>query len=359
MKHRFFIIILLMACTVWAQQKPPIVLERANSLQAVEEDGVRKQVLTGNVKITRDSMTVTCENAVYYPDSGIVIFRDNVEFNDPKRILFADEVVYNEFTEEIFASSRVRVYQGDSMSVTSRTARYLERLNRGFLYEDVNLREDSRRIHIRGSRGFADHERRFGWVAGDPVLVERDSVSRIVTEIHADTISYDQQRKLARAIGNVVVERDSLISRGELLEYFTEQKFAELTGSPRSERGMDKMTGDTVRLFFEEEQLERVEVIGNALATSPADSGFTEPVNRMEGQKMTLWVDSAAVNEILVEGTAIATYYVREKGQPRGLNVTSGDRLRVFFEDRKISRIRVEGGTEGDYTPQRLVGRTS
>ena len=63
-------------------------------------------------------------------------------------------------------------------------------------------------------------------------------------------------------------------------------------------------------------------------------------------------------DEVLVEGTAIATYYVRDKGQPRGMNVTSGDRLRVFFENRRMSRIRVEGGTEGDYTPQRLLSRS-
>jgi hypothetical protein len=75
----------------------------------------------------------------------------------------------------------------------------------------------------------------------------------------------------------------------------------------------------------------------------------------MEGQKMTLWIDSTRISSALIEGTAIATYYVRESGKPRGLNVTSGDRLRVFFEEKKISRIRVEGGTEGEYTPQRLV----
>ena len=112
-----------------------------------------------------------------------------------------------------------------------------------------------------------------------------------------------------------------------------------------------------MRLFFVEEQLERVDVIGHAVVTSPADSGFSEPVNRMEGFLMTLWIDSGMVTKILVEGNAIATYYVRDKDQPRGLNITSGDRLWVFFEDRKIARIRVEGGTEGDYTPQRLVSR--
>lgn len=355
--RRFPIILILMAAAALAQQKAPIVLERANSLQSSEENGVRKQVLTGNVKITRDSLSVTCDYAEYYPDSGIVIFRNNVEFKDPRRTMLADEVVYNEFTEEVFASNRVYVYQTDSLSASSRTARYQERLKHGFLYDDVKIREETRRLQLTGKLGYVNHEENYGWVTGNPVLTERDSLERIATKIRGDTVFYDDRRKLALAVGKVTVDRDSLVSHGTKLEYFRELNFGELTGSPRAEHGLDEMTGDTIRLYFKGEQLDRVEVLGDAVVTSPADSGFAEPKNKMEGKHMTLWMDSTSVTEILIDGSAIATYYIREQGQPKGLNVTSGDRLHVFFEDRKIARIHVEGGTEGDYTPQRLVSR--
>jgi lipopolysaccharide export system protein LptA len=358
MSMRIALIMLVAVGAAWAQQKSPIILDRANSLQAVEENGVRKQVLTGNVKITRDSLWVICDNAEYFPDSGIVVFRDNVEFHDPQRTMLADEVIYNEFTEEVFASNHVRVYQTDSLSASSRTARYEDRLKHGFLYDDVRLREESRRIILTGRLGYVDYEENFGWVTGNPVLVERDSLQRMMTEIHGDTVFYDDRNKFSRALGHVTVERDSLTSHGDKLEYYTQKKFAELTGQPYANRGMDEMTGDTLQLYFKGEQLDRVEVLGHAVVTSPADSGFKEPENRMEGSRMTLWIDSTAVSEILVQGSAIATYYIRDQGQPKGLNVTSGDRLHVYFEGRKMARIRVEGGTEGDYTPQRLVSRT-
>ncbi len=355
--RRLQIIVFLIAAAALAQQKSPIVLERANLLQSVEENGVRKQVLTGNVKITRDSLSVTCDYAEYYPDSGIVIFRNNVEFKDPRRTMLADEVVYNEFTEEVFARDRVHVYQTDSLSAFSRTARYHERLRDGFLYDDVKIREETRRLQLTGKLGYINHDENYGWVTGNPVLTERDSLERIATKIRGDTIFYDHRRKLALAVGEVTVERDSLVSHGKKLEFFREQDFAELTGAPSAEHSLDEMTGDTIRLYFKGEQLDRVEVLGDAVVTSPADSGFAEPKNKMEGKHMTLWLDSTSVKEILIEGSAIATYYIREQGQPKGMNVTSGDRLQVLFEDRKIARIHVEGGTEGDYTPQRLVSR--
>jgi lipopolysaccharide export system protein LptA len=154
----------------------------------------------------------------------------------------------------------------------------------------------------------------------------------------------------------VRIDRDSLTATGATLDYFTESRTAVLTGSPQAVRGQDRANGDTIRLFFEKaEKLSRVEVSGRAVVTSPADSGFAEPRNRMEGKTITLHVTDGLVERVDVEGTAIATYYVREEQKKRGLNVTSGDRLHVFFENRKISRIRVEGGTEGAYTPERLI----
>lgn len=346
----------LIAALAAAQERSPLNLDHADSFTSSEINGVRRQELRGNVHMSKDTLSVDCQQAVYYPDSGIVIFSINVCFRDPYRMLFADEVRYNEFTEEVNASSRVRVYQGDSMSVTCNRAHYFERLRQGHLYDDVRIREEKKRILLTGKQGFMDHERRYARVFGKPVMTERDSLFNLLTEVNGDTVEYFGFEKRVRVHHNVRIDRDSLTASGLTLDYFTELRTAVLTGDPEAERGEDHVSGDTIRLFFEkDEKLSRVEVNGQAVATSPADSGFTEPKNRMEGKTMTLHVKDGVMENVLVEGTATATYYIRDKQEKRGMNVTSGDRLRVFFENRKISRIRVEGGTEGTYTPERLI----
>jgi lipopolysaccharide export system protein LptA len=350
--------ILLMASGAIALEsaREPIVLDHANSLQSYLENGVRWQELQGDVAMTKDSLRVTCQSATFYPDSGLVIFRQNVEFKDPQRILFASQVTYNDVTQQVDADGDVRIYQSDTLSATCRRARYKQRFKQVYLYDDVKLREDGRRILLTGATGFLDHEASYGWVTGNPVLVERDSLFHKLTEIRGDTIFYDDAAKNATCAGNVAVERDSLFARGKRLEYNTQNRYALLVGEPDAQRGEDLIQGDSLKLYFEDEQLTKVEVLGNAVATSPADSGFSEPRHKMEGNMMTLWIDSTAISSAIIEGNAIATYYVRESAKPRGLNVTSGDRLFVYFVERKISAIRVEGGTEGTYTPQRLVG---
>ncbi len=353
------IAVICASVNLFAQDRTPIHLEHANSLQSFEANGVRWQELKGDVQMLRDSLTVTCQNAIYYPDSGIVIFRDNVEFRDPHRMLLAEQVIYNDLTQEVDASRDVRIYQSDTLSATARRAKYRERFKQAYLYDDVKLREEKKRILLTGDAGFLDHERQFGWVVGNPVLVERDSASNVLTEIHGDSIEYSDAEKLARVTGDVTVERDSLLAFGRLLIYSTAERTATLIGDPRAERGLDEMKGDTIRLFFEEEKLKRVDVTGNAITTSPADSGFSQPRNQMTGKQMTLWVTEGILDSALVDGNAIATYFVRDNKTPRGLNVTSGDKLHIYFEDRKISHIRARGGTLGDYTPQRLLSSTA
>lgn len=342
----------------WTARRGPVVIERARTLSQREENGQLVQEASGDVWITHDSLSVTCQSASYYPHNGDLIFRRNVEFTDPSRLLLADEVHYNELTEEVYATHRVRIYQ-DTLSVTCLRAHYVERLNQVYLFDNVRIKEESRKLLLTGRNGFLDHETKYGRVTGDPVLTERDSLGNLVTEITGDTVEFYGQEDLARVSGHVIIVREGLTATGNQLDYFTEEKFAILQGEPQATHGEDELTGDTLRLFFEDEILSQVDVLGHAVATSPADSGKSEPRNRMEGKRMTLWIDGEDVTQVHVAGSAIATYYIREKGRERGLNVTSGDRLFVFFENKEISRIQVIGGTEGKYTPQRLVRRGS
>ena len=337
-----------------AQTRTPVDM-KANSLVVTDRDGVVCRELLGNVIMTKDSLQLTCDNALQYPDSGLTIFLRNVEIRDPYRVLLADKVIYNEIAEEIDAVQRVRMYQGDTLSATAKRVRYRELSSEVFLFDDVRIRERNRRLLLTGQVGYLDHERRYGRVTGSPVLTETDSLLRTLTTVSGDTIEHFSDEKRVRVSGHVRIERDSLVATGEFLEYFTADRMAVLIGSPEAERGDSHTEGDTLKLYFEEEKLARVEIIGRAVTTSPADSGFADPRNRMEGQHMTLWMTDGSVTEALVEDNAIATYFIRDQGKKTGLNVTSGDRLFIYFDDRKMSRIRVEGGTQGRYTPERLV----
>lgn len=355
MKALIAILVFSLAGLLWAQgEKGAVELRRANSLRYGEENGAKVQELSGDVYIVKDSLSINCDNALYYPDSGILIFRDNVVLEDGSRDMFADQVTYSDWTEEVNAKGRVKIYQ-DSISIFADRAIYRERLGSGYLYDDVRVRNERQRVNLKGGIGFFDHREKFAWVAQEPILTRRDSSGMINTEISGDTITFSDSLNIATARGNVIIVRDSLTAFGKLLEFYTDSLYAELTGDPLALSGADSIAGDSMRLYFAGEVLERVEVHGEAIASSPSDSLPDSPRQILTGNQMTLWITESRLSSALVEGSAIATYYVRDKQDAQGLNVTSGDRLKITFDERRISRIRVEGGTQGKYTPETLV----
>jgi hypothetical protein len=351
----------IFAALVWTPksfgaQSSPIVLRRADVLRSHTENGQQWQELIGNVWMTQDSFSVTCEEAFYYPDSGLAIFRRNVECKDPQRILLAHEVVYHEATGALDAFGDVRIYQ-DTLSVTCMRATYLEGRREAYLYQDVRVRERKRRLLLTGEEGYLSETDQYGRVTVRPVLTERDSLGGVRMEIRGDTVEYFGGTKVARVRGDVEIDRGRLVATGRRLDYIREYEKAVLFGNPQAHHEQDEITGDTITLCFDEKELKQVFVIGHAVATSPSDSLQPARRNRMEGKRMTLWIENEELKEVLVEGTARAIYYIREENRNRGKNETSGDRLRIMIENNEVARIQVVGGTEGRYTPERLVSR--
>ncbi|MCB9366899.1 MAG: hypothetical protein H6506_05165 [Calditrichaeota bacterium] len=354
MKLLPFLLLLFSALLFAQQNRGSVELRRADALSYGEENGAKYQKLSGNVEIGKDSLSITCELATYFPDSGLLYFTQEVVVHDGQRTMLADEVTYLDWLEEVHARGRVRIYQ-DSIKIHCDRALYHERLKNGFLYDNVRVRYDARQVTLTGGLGYFDHEENSAWMTQRPVLVRRDSLGNAFTEITGDTIAFADASGMARAVGSVKVVRDSLTAFGEILTFFTDSSFAELTGDPLALSAADSIQGDSMLLFFDGEVLERVEVHGHAHATSPADTVPGAPRQILTGQMMTLWIENSLLSRALVEGTATATYFIRDDQGAQGLNVTSGDRLAITFSDRKISRIRVQGGTEGKYTPESLV----
>lgn len=347
-------IFVLVSATAAQEHNSAVELRRANSLRYGQENGQAVQELTGDVLIVKDSLNITCEQALYYPDSGRLIFRQDVQFQDGKRLMFANQVTYSDWTELVEAVGDVRIYQ-DTISIYCDRAVYRERLGVGYLYENVRVKYESRGLTLTGGIGYFNHIAKSAWVAQDPMLTRKDSVGYMDTEIAGDTITYDESLGLATTKNNVIITRDSLTAFGQLLEFYPDSLFAVLTGKPLALSGADSIGGDTMRLFFKDEELERVEVQGEAIASSPSDSLPNSPRQILTGKQMMLWIENSALSRALVQDNATATYFVRDKQDAQGLNVTSGDKLLITFDNRRISRIRVEGGTQGTFTPESLV----
>jgi len=61
------------------------------------------------------------------------------------------------------------------------------------------------------------------------------------------------------------------------------------------------------------------------------------------------------IDTIQVDRTSTILYYLFDGKTPNGLNNTTGDHVTISFVDGKIDNLKVVGGVEGKYVPDRLV----
>ena len=61
------------------------------------------------------------------------------------------------------------------------------------------------------------------------------------------------------------------------------------------------------------------------------------------------------VRQIDVEQTATSLYYLYDEAVANGANMSSGDRIIIDFSDGQVDRIKIIGGVQGEYYPERMV----
>ena len=116
-----------------------------------------------------------------------------------------------------------------------------------------------------------------------------------------------------------------------------------------------QVAGDSMFVKLMQRKLNKLYVRGNAFAVSQADSIDRRRYNQLTGEELVIKFSGNAISAIDVDKTATMVYYVYDGGQPDGLNKTSGDHVTMSFIDKKIDQIKVAGGIEGQYVPERLI----
>jgi hypothetical protein len=205
-----------------------------------------------------------------------------------------------------------------------------------------------------------DNMRGYSRMEQEPILFQVDSTAR-----PPDTLvvrsrimeSYRDSLRRVLAIDSVEIARRDLAGRAGMVEFFTDADSILMRESPVLWYDRTQVTGDSIDIFLERRILERIKVMGAAMAISQDDTLRPERFNQLVGDFMTLRFEHRRLQRITVERRAISLYYVYEDSLPNGLNRTSGDRVVIRMDSTGVDAISAHGGVEGSYYPENLVAR--
>ncbi len=337
---------------LWSAEPAPIVLRYADLLRTEQTAGGIFRYLDGNVWITQDTLSIKADHAVYDENAGMLLFNGAVRFLEPHRQIWADQATYYEQDGRALAEGNVRIVQ-DSITVTCERVVYYEAREEASFYEDVRIHSLQDNAWLTGDQGAYNRAKDYGVIRQNPRLVRRFSEIDSMVVV-GRIIEYFFSKKSAVVTDSVQILRNDFNAWGDKLYYYDEQEWARLVGKPLLQREGDTMRADTVDAYFEENKIRRLVLTNNALAISPVDSLLPEPKNRITGRRMEITFNAGELDSIYVTGNAMSTYYVRNATGNNGANIVSGDQIDLWVKGGQIRWIRVEGGTEGVYYPQRL-----
>lgn len=371
-----------------AQGSRVIVLQNADSLVGRVIDGKDARELVGNVHISQEQVQIFCDRAIQMIEAGtvelignVVVQDDSLTITAPRGMYYRDvrraeafgfvtlddgtahlEAAYGEYLVEsktaffhtsVIASDTGSVLNADTLTY-DRGRRFLDARSRVVLY----TRGD--RVTISGGHFINDAGSGYSRMTLAPVLVQLDSTDAGIDTLVVRSRTMEAYRDTARrlvATDSVRIVRGTLAGTAGLVVFYTQGDSILLRQSPILWYEETQVTGDSINVYLDDRNLDRIVVGGNAFALSESDSLFPDRFDQLTGEWLAMTFAEKRLQRIDVESRAVSLYYLYEDSSANGLNKTSGDRIAMVFADGKASTIQVAGGVEGQYVPEPLVGR--
>jgi hypothetical protein len=200
---------------------------------------------------------------------------------------------------------------------------------------------------------------RYSIVPKNPLLFQIDTSASgsIDTLVVVSKVmeSYQDSTQRFVAIDSVAMSRGELSSRSGRTTYFVGKDLIILQQHPIVWQAMNEIMGDSIVVGLQNKKLHTVYVRGHAVAISRTDSLHRNRYNQLTGREMTLYFANDRLDRVFVNNNATSLYYLFDNDKPDGANKSSGDRIYIDFLEGKIDRIKIVGGVQGEYFPEKML----
>jgi hypothetical protein len=123
----------------------------------------------------------------------------------------------------------------------------------------------------------------------------------------------------ARRFQQVKITRSNTRAECGEAEYFRDNERMELRLDPVTWQDGDKITGERIDLFLNDQKLNRAHVINKAEVISEIDTlKVGKRINTLSGREITMLLKDEKIEKVIVEGTATSEYHVIEESEEKG-----------------------------------------
>jgi lipopolysaccharide export system protein LptA len=232
----------------------------------------------------------------------------------------------------VVSKDRTKNITADSMFY-DKTNTYVE------AFGNMILNDTVKKIILMGDYGYYNENTKYAFATDSAQWIEYSRVDSLFG--HGDTLkleTIDQERTI-KAYYGVRFYRVDLQGVCDSLQYNTVDSVLKLYRNPILWNTGYQLTGDTIRILFNDSTVERVNVLNYAFAIEEVDTSY---YNQLKGNDLTALFHAGDLYKIDVEGNAESIYYPIDEQDASfiGRNQTeSVNFMSIDVENRKPVRI--------------------
>jgi hypothetical protein len=157
------------------------------------------------------------------------------------------------------------------------------------------------------------------------------------------------------AIDSVQMVKGNLSSRCGIATFFVKSDSIDLQTHPIIWSGENQITGDSIRILMEDKRLRSLRVKRRAMAISRVDTSLPNRFNQLTGRELIMYFRANKLEHVDVQKNATSLYFLFDMKEPNGANKSSGDHILIDFINEEVDRIKVIGGVQGQYFPEKMM----
>ena len=350
------VLLCLVSSSLPAQQRSSVRVLGADRLVGSEVGGMQLRELVGNARLQHDNVFITCDRAVQNITQNAVELHGNVVIRQDTLTLRTPHGFYNGDTR--IASSRQGIWLHDGhVTLTARLGTYNTDDKVAEFVSDVTIDDTAATIHAQRMHYLRDSSLVIAWdsvrirfkdenvriVADsvrhypddqrsefylDPVLWQIDTsyVRRTergeIDSLALDTLNIAGEYMMALrdtsnvflTEGNVRIVREQLAARAQTALFLRSDSLIDLRGEPVLWYDQNQITGDSILATLSNNELRELDVVGSAFSISrskPTESDTLYPPDRFDqtsGKRIRMFFEDSKPRRIRVEQTAISLY---------------------------------------------------
>jgi lipopolysaccharide export system protein LptA len=376
---------------------------------AVQYLSINNAELIGNVVATQDTLTITTPKAFYYGDERKAKSVSGVKLDDKKVILTADSGVYFFNEHKAIFESNVNLFDTSSTLTSNRLTYYKDEgkavaVGNVKIIQSKNIIVADSLIHFRESKItyafnnvrvsstdhnsfiYGDHledypDRHYSLIDKNPLFIQIDTsyvkqadttsfknIKDTLIVMQLDTLVIQSKRMEAyrdtintfKAEDSVKIVRGAFASKNDFTEYFRNKgiivtkKINKQANQPVIWYDNSQLTGDSVTIFLVKNKITKLEVDNNAFIMS-RNQLYKKRFDQMSGNKIKIFFSDTGIRLTEVYGGVHSIYYLYEDNAPNGLTKSSSETSKIYFENKRVSTVKLYGTPTSEYYPENKV----